>query len=81
MQRKEPPIYFRRAALVLFCPLPLKPIEIHAKAEPHIRQNFFDLIQRFPTKIPSFEHFWLIFLDEFTYGLDIGVLQTVVGAY
>src|SRR5262245_15308870 len=60
--------------LLFFCPLPLKPIKVHPKTEPHSRQNFFDLIQRFPAKIPRFEHLWLIFLNELTYGLNIGIL-------
>src|SRR5271156_2241654 len=55
-------------------------IELHAQREAHLHQYIFDLVERFAAEVFGLQHFVLALLHEFADGLDVGVLQAVVGA-
>src|SRR5271165_490535 len=56
-------------------------IELHAQREAHLHQYIFDLVERFAAEVFGLQHFVLALLHEFADGLDIGVLQAVVGTH
>src|SRR5277367_4881965 len=56
-------------------------IELHAQREAHLHQYIFDLVERFPAEVLGLQHFVLALFHEFADGLDVGVLQAVVGAH
>src|SRR5277367_2400674 len=55
-------------------------IELHAQREAHLHQYIFDLVERFAAEVFGLQHFVLALLHEFADGLDVGVLQAIVGA-
>src|SRR2546430_2254091 len=54
-------------------------VELHAQREAHLHQYIFDLVERFAAEVLGLQHFIFALLDELANGLDIGVLQAVVG--
>src|SRR5579872_5381667 len=55
-------------------------IEFHAEAQAHFLQNVLDLVERFAAKVFCLEHFRFGLLHQLAQVLNIGVLQTIVGA-
>src|SRR6266436_4633633 len=56
-------------------------VELHAQREAHLHQYILDLVERLAAKVLGLQHFVLALLHEFADGLDVGVLQAVVGAH
>src|ERR1700731_397970 len=56
-------------------------VELHAQREAHLHQYIFDLVERFAAEVLGLQHFIFALLDEFANGLDVGVLQAVVGTH
>src|SRR6267154_4312711 len=56
-------------------------IELHAQREAHLHQYILDLVERFAAEVLGLQHFVFALLDELADGLDVGVLQAVVGAH
>src|SRR5579872_3638122 len=56
-------------------------IELHAKAQAEVAQDFLDLIQRLATEVLGAQHFGFGLLHQVADGLNIGVLQAVVGTH
>src|ERR1700730_7928885 len=56
-------------------------VEFHAQREAHLHQYIFDLVERFAAEVLGLQHFVLALLHEFADGLDVGILQAIVGAH
>ena len=56
-------------------------IELHAQREAHLHQYILDLVERFAAEVFGLEHFVFALLNQFANGLDVRVLQAVVGAH
>src|SRR5690349_12443309 len=56
-------------------------IELHAQRKAHLDENFLDLVERLAAEVLGLEHFVFALLHELADGLDIRVLQAVVGAH
>src|SRR6267154_4127754 len=56
-------------------------VKLHAQREAHLHQYIFDLVERLAAEVFGLQHFIFALLDELANGLDIGVLQAVVGAH
>src|SRR5215471_15211470 len=55
-------------------------VEFHSQSEAHGRQNVFDFVQRLAPEILGLQHLGFALLNQITNGLDVRVLQTIVGA-
>src|SRR5690348_6002806 len=55
-------------------------IELHAQRKPHLDENVLDLVKRLAAEVFGLEHFVFALLHELANGLDIRVLEAVVGA-
>src|SRR5262249_31584882 len=56
-------------------------IELHAQREAHLDQNFLDLVEGLAAKIFRLKHFVFALLHQLANGLNVRVLEAVVGAY
>src|ERR1700674_1922094 len=56
-------------------------VELHAQREAHLHQYIFDLIERLAAEVFGLQHFVFALLDELANGLDVRVLQAVIGAH
>src|SRR5208282_5357850 len=56
-------------------------VEFHAQAEAHLGQYILDLVERLSAEVLGLQHFVLALLHEFADGLDVRVLQAVVGTH
>src|SRR6266849_4116410 len=56
-------------------------VELHAQGEAHLHQYILDLVERLAAEVFGLQHFIFALLDELADGLDVGVLQAVVGAH
>src|SRR5262249_11129425 len=54
-------------------------VELHSQSESHTGQNVFDFVQRLAPEILGLQHLGFALLDQITDGLDVRVLQTIVG--
>src|ERR1700732_1351536 len=56
-------------------------VKLHAQREAHLHQYIFDLVERFAAEVLGLQHFIFALLYELANGLDISVLQAVVGTH
>src|SRR4029077_20420660 len=56
-------------------------VELHSQREAHLHQYIFDLVERLTAEVFGLQHFVLALLDELADGLDVCVLQAIIGAY
>src|SRR5690348_13224235 len=54
-------------------------IKLHAEAEAEVLENFLDFVERLAAEVLGAQHFGFGALDEIADGLDVGVLEAVVG--
>src|SRR5258705_1130069 len=55
-------------------------VDLHAQAQPHRRQDFFNLVQRLASEVLGLQHLGFSLLNQFTDALNVRVLQAVVAA-
>ena len=56
-------------------------IDLHPEAEPHLREDLFDLVQRFTAEVLGLQHLGFRLLHQFADALNVSVLQAVVAAH
>src|SRR6185437_4241399 len=54
-------------------------IELHAKGQAETRENLFDFVERFTAEILGAKHLGFALLNQVPDGLNIGVLEAVIG--
>src|SRR5882724_1800182 len=54
-------------------------VKLHTQREAHLHQYIFDFVERLAAEVLGLEHFVFAFLHEFANGLDVRILQAVVG--
>src|SRR5438067_7980875 len=52
-------------------------LQLHAQAEPHLGEDFLDLLQRLAAEVLGLQHLRLRLLHQVADGLDVGVLQAI----
>src|SRR5882672_8645662 len=56
-------------------------VKLHAQREAHLHQYIFDLVERLAAEVFGLQHFVFALLDELANGLDVRVLQAVIGTH
>src|SRR6266436_4421990 len=56
-------------------------VELHSQREAHLHQYILDLVERLAAEVLGLQHFVFALLDELADGLDVRVLQAIVGAH
>src|SRR5438132_13051120 len=56
-------------------------VELHAQREAHLHQYIFDFVERLAAEVLGLQHFVFALLYKLADGLDVRVLQAIVGAH